>query len=65
MTTETPASCDVQRRSDGSILVRVRSAEWNGRQLPDAVFTFRHGDPQFNYWDERAQPIIDGSVTSR
>jgi hypothetical protein len=25
----------------------------NGRSLPDAVFAFRTGDPQFSYWDEQ------------
>lgn len=43
--------CDIERRSDGVLLVRVRSAENNGRRLPDAVFTFRRGDPQYEYWE--------------
>lgn len=43
---------DVERRSDGVVLVRVRSPEKNGRRLPDAVFTFRRGDPQYEYWDK-------------
>jgi hypothetical protein len=49
-------TCDVERRTDGSVLVRVRSAERNGRKLPDAVFTFRTGDPQYSYWDQVARP---------
>ena len=44
---------EVQRRLDGAILVRVRSSEKNGRRLPDAVFTFRRGDPQYEYWEGR------------
>ncbi len=44
---------DVERRRDGVILVRVHSPEKNGRRLPDAVFTFRRGDPQYEYWEER------------
>jgi hypothetical protein len=42
--------CDIQRRSDGAVLVRVHSCDRQGRQLPDAVFTFRSGDPQYDYW---------------
>ena len=43
----------VERRSDGAVLVRVPSCEREGRQLPDAVFAFRCGDPQFGYWEQR------------
>lgn len=48
-----PESCDIQRRSDGSVLVRVPSRDRKGRQLPDAVFTFRVGDPQYDYWERQ------------
>jgi hypothetical protein len=48
-------SCDVELRGDGSVLVRVHSCDRNGRPLPDAIFTFRDGDPQFTYWDKRAR----------
>ena len=48
-----PDSCDIQRRSDGAVLVRVHSCDRQGRQLPDAVFTFRMGDPQYDYWEEQ------------
>jgi hypothetical protein len=44
---------DVERRQDGAVLVRVHSRVVNGRALPDAVFAFRMGDPQFSYWDEQ------------
>jgi len=44
---------DVERRRDGAVLVRVHSAERAGRRLPDAVFTFRRGDPQFEYWESQ------------
>jgi hypothetical protein len=44
-------SCDVERRSDGVVLVRVHSSARNGQRLPDAVFTFRQGDPQYEYWN--------------
>lgn len=42
---------DVERRQDGAVVVRVRSRIVNGRALPDAVFAFRMGDPQFSYWE--------------
>ncbi len=44
---------DVERRSDGAVLVRVRSREQAGRRLPDAVFAFRAGDPQYSLWEQR------------
>ena len=46
-------SWDVERRSDGEVLVRVHSSDREGRELPDAVFTFRLGDPQYTYWQQQ------------
>jgi hypothetical protein len=46
-------SWDVQRRHDGAVLVRVHSRDRQGRQLPDAVFAFRLGDPQYDYWERQ------------
>jgi hypothetical protein len=46
-------SWEVQRRNDGAVLVRVHSCDRQGRQLPDAVFTFRLGDPQYDYWAQQ------------
>jgi hypothetical protein len=43
-------SLKVERNGDGAILVRVRSDLKNGRRLPDAVFSFRRGDPQYEFW---------------
>ena len=43
-------SWDVERRDDGTVLVRVHSCNRQGGQLPDAVFAFRYGDPQYEYW---------------
>lgn len=48
-----PDSWDVQRRNDGAVLVRVHSCDRQGRQLPDAVFAFRLGDPQYDYWEQQ------------
>lgn len=47
---DTP-SCDIERRGDGAVIVRVHSRVIDGRALPDAVFSFRVGDPQYTYWD--------------
>jgi hypothetical protein len=46
-------SWDVERRHDGAVLVRVHSRNTSGGKLPDAVFAFRAGDPQYSYWEER------------
>jgi hypothetical protein len=50
-----PESWDADLRNDGAVLVRVHSSDRNGRRLPDAVFTFRLGDPQFDYWEEKCR----------
>jgi hypothetical protein len=42
---------DIKRRADGAVLVRVPSRVVEGRALPDAVFTFRAGDPQYSFWE--------------
>lgn len=46
-------SWDVERRPDGSVIVRVHSRPLEGQPLPDAVFTFREGDPQYEFWQDR------------
>jgi len=46
-------SWDIERRKDGAMIVRVHSTSRDGRSLPDAVFTFRTGDPQFCYWEQQ------------
>jgi hypothetical protein len=43
----------IERRLDGSLVVRVRSRERADATLPDAVFSFRAGDPQFDLWLQR------------
>ena len=40
----------IERRPDGALLVRVPSTGSYGNRLPDAVFTFRAGEPQYDYW---------------
>ena len=53
----------VERRDDGVVLVRVPSNGTFGMGLPDAVFSFRVGDPQYDYWQRqlvvREQPRRD------
>ena len=48
-------SWDVERRADGAVLVRVHSSDKRGDPLPDAVFTFRRGEPQYERWDQQCQ----------
>jgi hypothetical protein len=43
----------LERRSDGAVLVRMRSRESAHGRLPDAVFAFRLGDPQYHYWEQQ------------
>jgi hypothetical protein len=42
---------NIKRRDDGAVLVRVPSPVVDGRALPDAVFAFRAGDPQYAFWE--------------
>jgi hypothetical protein len=60
-----PNTCDVERYGDGTVLVRVHSNDASGRTLPDAVFTFRFGDPQYGYWSARAVPADTQSAGKR
>lgn len=49
----TPDRWALARRGDGAVLVRVASWLKEGSRLPDAVFAFREGDPQFSFWNEK------------
>ena len=42
----------LERRQDGAVLVRVPSTGTFGDTLPDAVFAFRAGDPQYAFWQQ-------------
>ena len=56
----------VERRGDGVLVVRVRSAGPEHERLPDAVFSFRCGDPQYSYWlDRMNHRRRDGAVGRR
>ncbi len=59
-----PDSWDVRRRNDGAVLVMVHSCDRQGRQLPDAVFSFRSGDPQYDYWESQLQRRMRGETSS-
>ncbi|MBQ4143055.1 MAG: hypothetical protein IJD43_06230 [Thermoguttaceae bacterium] len=43
----------IERRPNGVLLVRVHSEDSDGQPLPDAVFTFRPIDPQYEIWARR------------
>ena len=43
----------IEKRADGAVVVRVQSEGPEGSRLPDAVFSFRWGDPQYAYWLSR------------
>ena len=45
-----PERIAIEKRHDGAIVVRVKSAGTEPSRLPDAVFSFRCGDPQYAYW---------------
>jgi hypothetical protein len=48
-------SWDVERGVNGAVLVRVHSHPGSRERLPDAVFTFRVGDPQYSHWERMLQ----------
>ena len=43
----------IERKPNGVLLVRVHSCDEDGKPLPDAVFTFRPNDPQYEIWARR------------
>ena len=55
-----PATCVVERRNADTLLVRMRSFDRQGRPLPDAVFTFRKGEPQYEHWERQANYVEQG-----
>jgi hypothetical protein len=46
-------NCSLERRADGAVIVRVPSRSKGTAELPDAVFSFRAGDPQYDYWERQ------------
>jgi len=56
----------IEKRRDGAIVVRVRSEGPEESRLPDAVFSFRNGDPQYAYWLSRlATQAADRAAPTR
>lgn len=54
-----PLDYEVTRRGDGAVVVRVRSSG-GACALPDAVFAFRAGDPQYSHWEARLRQQQQG-----
>lgn len=48
----------IEKRSDGVLVVRVQSEGPADSRLPDAVFSFRCGDPQYAYWLGRLEGML-------
>ena len=48
-----PENCTLEQRGDGAVIVRVHSRQTGAAPLPDAVFSFRSGDPQYDYWERQ------------
>jgi hypothetical protein len=46
-------TCTLERRADGAVIVRVPSRSKGAAALPDAVFSFRAGEPQYDYWERQ------------
>ncbi len=43
----------IEKRKNGTLIVRMHSRDTDGKPLPDAVFTFRPNDPQYELWMKR------------
>jgi hypothetical protein len=56
-----PDRITIEQRRDGAIVVRVKSEGPEPSRLPDAVFSFRCGDPQYAYWLRRLGERPTGS----
>jgi hypothetical protein len=55
----------IERRANGVLIVRIPSKNRRGQPLPDAVFSFRAGDPQYTLWEERYKQQISESSNGR
>ena len=54
----------IERKPNGVLLVHVHSCDADGQPLPDAVFTFRPNDPQYEIWSRRLAERNDLSGNS-
>ena len=57
MIMENAESWSIERRNDGAVVVRVMSDQRAGQRIPDAVFAFRYGDPQYSVWEQRLRDL--------
>lgn len=48
-----PESYNIKQRKGNVLIVRVFSKPFRGQEIPDTVFTFRPGDPQYELWNKR------------
>jgi len=46
-------SYHIELRPGNVLLVRIPSPPFRGHPMPDAVFTFHVGDPQYDLWAKR------------
>jgi len=55
----------IERRESGVLVVRIPSEPRNGEVLPDAAFSFRAGDPQYQLWEQRwrEQETLKGTAS--
>ena len=51
------SKCSIEKRKNGALIVRIHSVDAGGNALPDANFTFRPKDPQYDRWLERYAQI--------
>lgn len=49
------ADWKIEHRADGTVVVRVPSSDRHGMPLPEAVFAFQPGNPQYQYWRDQAE----------
>lgn len=47
------SKCSIEKRKNGTLIVRMHSVDAVGNILPDASFTFRPSDPQYDRWLEK------------
>lgn len=62
MSSSSPPQYDhwiIERRHDGALLVRVPSRDEEGQPLPEAVFAFQPGNPQYSFWEQQLRGRID------
>ena len=52
----------IEERTDGTLVVRVRSDGGRHGRLPDAKFSFRCGDPQYAYWLARLRSRLPATA---